>query len=130
MKSISSKPWMLPQPVLIIGTYDENNRENAMNAAWGGTWDMKEFMISLGSHVTTDNLDKNGGEFTMAFATAKTMNAADYLIAEVVNVLCDEQYLNEVGNPDVEKMNIICYEPVNHNYMQMGKVIGDVFARS
>ena len=24
MKSFGSKPWMLPQPVLIIGTYNEN----------------------------------------------------------------------------------------------------------
>ncbi|MDO4197088.1 MAG: hypothetical protein Q4D33_13190 [Prevotellaceae bacterium] len=51
-----------------------------------------------------------------------------FRIAEVVNVLCDEQYLNEQGNPDVEKMNIISYEPVNHKYIQMGKVIGDAFS--
>ena len=51
-----------------------------------------------------------------------------YIIAEVINVLCDEKYLNEKGNPDVEKMNIISYEPVNHKYIQMGKVIGDAFS--
>lgn len=51
-----------------------------------------------------------------------------YLVAEVVNVLYDEQYLNEQGNLDVEKMNIISYEPVNHKYIQMGKVIGDAFS--
>ena len=48
MKSFGSKPWMLPQPVLIIGTYNENGVANAMNAAWGGTWDMHEIMISMG----------------------------------------------------------------------------------
>ena len=31
MKSFGSKPWMLPQPVLIIGTYNENGVSNAMN---------------------------------------------------------------------------------------------------
>lgn len=31
MKSFGSKPWMLPQPVLIIGTYNENGVANAMN---------------------------------------------------------------------------------------------------
>ena len=36
MKSFGSKPWMLPQPVLIIGTYNEDGTPNAMNAAWGG----------------------------------------------------------------------------------------------
>ena len=30
-----AKPIMLPQPVLIIATYDENGVPNAMNAAWG-----------------------------------------------------------------------------------------------
>lgn len=173
---------MLPQPVLIIGTYDAQNKANAMNAAWGGTWDMKEIMISMGNHATTENLKLNNGEFTVAFATAETMVASDFvgivsakndaekmaktgwtsekspninapifmefpmtmecrikqridesetgysLIAEVVNILCDEKYLNEQGNPDVEKMNIICFEPVNHKYIQMGKVIGDAFS--
>ena len=46
MKSFKPQPWLLPQPVLIIGTYDEQGRPNAMNAAWGGQWDMKEIMIS------------------------------------------------------------------------------------
>lgn len=182
MKSFGSKPWMLPQPVLIIGTYNENRVANAMNAAWGGTWDMHEIMISMGSHATTDNLKLNNGEFTVAFATAETMVASDfvgivsaknnpgkmaktgwtvekapsinaplfkefpmtmecrikqkidesetgyYIVAEVVNVLCSEEYLNEQGNPDVEKMNLISYEPVNHKYIQMGKVIGNAFS--
>lgn len=31
---------MLPQPVLIIGTYNEEGTLNAMNAAWGGQVDV------------------------------------------------------------------------------------------
>ena len=31
MKSFGQKSWMLPQPVLIIGTYDKNGKPNAMN---------------------------------------------------------------------------------------------------
>ncbi len=30
--------------VLIIGTYNKNGIANAMNAAWGGTWDMHEML--------------------------------------------------------------------------------------
>ena len=56
MKSFKSTAWLLPQPVLIIGTYDKEGNPNAMNAAWGGQWDMNEIIISLGSHQTTDNL--------------------------------------------------------------------------
>ena len=181
MKSFGSKPWVLPQPVLIIGTYDKDGKANAMNAAWGGQWDMHEIMISLGSHKTTDNLALNG-EFTVAFATTETLVAADYvgiasgrntpdkmehtgwtiekapnvnaplfkelpmtleckvkekidesetgyyLVAEIVNILCDEKYLAEDGQPDVELMNIITYDPVHHTYIQLGKTVGKAFA--
>ena len=46
MKSFGQKAWMLPQPVLIIGTYNSDGTPNAMNAAWGVQWDSKEIMIS------------------------------------------------------------------------------------
>ena len=59
MKSFKSTAWILPQPVLILGTYDKEGKPNAMNAAWGGQWDMHEIIISLGSHATTDNLAEN-----------------------------------------------------------------------
>ena len=55
MKSFKSTAWLLPQPVLIIGSYDKEGKPNAMNAAWGGQWDMNEIIISLGSHQTTCN---------------------------------------------------------------------------
>lgn len=181
MKSFKSNAWMLPQPVLIIGTYNNEGKPNAMNAAWGGQWDMREIMISLGSHATTDNLKEND-EFTVAFATTQTLVAADYvgiasgrntpdkmertgwtiekapnvnaplfkdfpmtmecrvkekidetdggynLVAEVVNILCDEKCLAADGNPDVEKMGIITYEPVHHTYIELGKTVGKAFA--
>lgn len=78
MKNFKTKAWLLPQPVLIIGTYDADGTPNAMNAAWGGQWDMNEIMISLGSHATTDNLNLCG-EFTVTFANTDTLVAADYV---------------------------------------------------
>ena len=78
MKSFKPNAWVLPQPVLIIGTYDKDGRPNAMNAAWGGQWDAHEVFISLGSHATTDNLMQNP-TFTLGFATTDTMVAADYV---------------------------------------------------
>jgi len=176
-----SKPWVLPQPVLIIGTYNKEGKANAMNAAWGGQWDMHEIFISLGSHQTTDNLAEND-EFTVAFATTETLVAADYvgivsgrntpdkmqkagwtvekapnvnaplfkelpmtlecrvrqkmdesetgyyLVAEIVNIVCDERFLAEDGQPDVEKMHLITYDPIHHNYIELGKTVGKAFA--
>ena len=113
MKNFKSTAWLLPQPVLIIGTYDKEGKPNAMNAAWGGQWDMHEIMISLGSHQK-QKLDESETGY--------------YLVAEIVNILCDEQYLAEDGKPDVEKMNLITFDPVHHNYIQLGKAIGKAFA--
>ena len=181
VKSFGQKSWMLPQPVLIIGTYDKNGKPNAMNAAWGGQWDAKEIMIAMGAHSTTENLN-NCPDFTVAFATKQTMVAADfvgivsakndpkkmektgwsiekatmvkapvftdfpmtlecrikekydesetgyYLVAEIVNILVDEKYLAEDGNPDMEKMELIVFDPIHHGYIQLGEKVGNVFS--
>ena len=181
MKSFGAKAWLLPQPVLIIGTYDKDGKPNAMNAAWGGTWDYKEIMISMGSHATTENLNLCG-DFTVAFATEETLVASDYvgitsakkepnkiektgwkvekaehvnapvfldfpmtmecrikqklnesatgyyIIAEAVNILCDERYLAEDGKPSIEKMNLISFDPIHNGYVTIGERVGNAFA--
>lgn len=181
MKDFKPKAWLLPQPVLILGTYDENGRPNAMNAAWGGQWDMNEIMISMGAHATTSNLNRCG-DFTVAFATADTLVGADfvgivsaknhpdkiaatgwthqkasavdapvfldfpmtlecrikrkldesetgcYIIAEIVNIVCDERYLAPDGKPDVEKMRLITFDPVHNGYIVLGERVGNAFA--
>lgn len=73
-----AKPLMYPQPVLIIGTYDENGVPNAMNAAWGITTDFKEITISLSDHKTTDNL-KATKAFTVSIATEDQVVPCDYV---------------------------------------------------
>lgn len=181
MKSFGQKPWVLPQPVLIIGTYNSDGTPNAMNAAWGGQWDSKEIMISMGSHATTENLNRCE-EFTVAFATKNTMVTSDfvgivsakndpekmqktgwtaiksenvnapvftdfpmtmecrilrkideseegyYIVAEIVNILVDEAYLAEDGKPDVEKMQLITYDPVHYGYISIGERVGNAFS--
>lgn len=181
MKNFKPKAWLLPQPVLIIGTYNADGTPNAMNAAWGGQWDANQIMISLGSHATTDNLNRCA-DFTVAFATADTAIAADYvgivsarhhndklaptgwnavkaenvdapvfecfpmtiecrisqklfesetgyyLIADIVNIVCDERYLASDGLPDVEKMGLISFDPIHNSYIQLGKRVADAFS--
>ncbi len=36
MKRFQPAAWFLPQPVTILGTYNEDGSPNAMNAAWAG----------------------------------------------------------------------------------------------
>ncbi len=76
--NFGAKPLMFPQPVLIIGTYDQEGNPNAMNAAWGITTDFKEITISLSDHKTTDNLNETGA-FTVSFATQAQVVACDYV---------------------------------------------------
>lgn len=181
MKSFGKKAWLLPQPVLIIGTYDSDGKPNAMNAAWGGQWDAGEIMISMGKHATTDNLNRNG-EFTVAFATRPTLAAADYvgivsaknepckieksgltakkatsvyapvftdfpltlecrikrkidespsgyyIIAEIVDTVCSEEFLAADEKPDVEKMQLITFDPVHNGYIALGERVGNAFS--
>ncbi|MBQ8451846.1 MAG: flavin reductase family protein [Clostridia bacterium] len=77
-KNFGKKTWFYPMPVVIIGTYDENGKANAMNAAWSGVYDYNQVYISLSPHKTTDNI-KLKKEFTISFATADTVVAADYV---------------------------------------------------
>ena len=94
MKSFGQKAWMLPQPVLILGTYNADGSANAMNAAWGGQWDAKEIMISMGAHATTENLARCP-EFTVAFATRDTMVAADFV--GIVSAKNDPEKMQKTG---------------------------------
>lgn len=77
-KNFGAKPFLFPQPVMIIGTYDENGEANAMNAAWGGIVGMDEIVISLGSHQTTDNIMQSKA-FTVSMADADHVAACDYV---------------------------------------------------
>ena len=77
-KDLGSKTILYPMPVLIIGTYDEKGEADAMNAAWGGIYDYNQITISLGGHVTTDNIRKNKA-FTVSMATKKTVAQSDYV---------------------------------------------------
>jgi hypothetical protein len=49
-------------------------------------------------------------------------------VAEIVNILVDEAYLGEDGKPDVEKMQLITYDPVHHGYIGLGERVGRAFA--
>lgn len=77
-KDFGAKPFLFPQPVMIIGTYDEDGKPNAMNAAWGGIVGMNEIIVDLGSHKTTENLMKTRA-FTVSVADVEHMVACDYV---------------------------------------------------
>ena len=103
MKNFGQKSWMLPQPVLIIGTYNADGMPNAMNAAWGGQWDAREIMISMGAHATTENLDRCP-DFTVAFATKDTMVAADFV--GIVSAKDDPEKMQKAGWTTIKSKHV------------------------
>ena len=76
-KKFGVKTWIFPQPVLMLGTYDENGTPNLMNAAWGGIYDYDKVEVNLSDHKTTKNLLVNKA-FTLSMATKKTVKESDY----------------------------------------------------
>lgn len=77
-KNFGAKPYLFPQPVMMVGTYDENGKANVMNAAWGGIVGMNQIMVVLGIHKTTQNIMLNK-EFTVSIATKEQMEACNYV---------------------------------------------------
>lgn len=78
-KDFGAKTWMYPLPVLIVASYDENGKANAMNAAWGGIYDTNHVVLCLSAgHKTTKNI-KEKGAFTISFADKAHMRASDYV---------------------------------------------------
>ena len=78
-KDFGSKPWLYPQPVLIIGTYNDDGTADAMNAAWGGLYDADKVVLCLSAgHRTTANI-KARGAFTISFADAAHVVPCDYV---------------------------------------------------
>lgn len=88
-KNFGAKPFLYPQPVLIIGTYNEDGTANAMNAAWGGLCGADKLIIDLASHRTTDNILRTG-EFTVSVADAAHVVEADYVGIVSANKVTDK----------------------------------------
>lgn len=78
-KDLGVKPWIYPEPVLIIATYNEDGTPCAMNAAWGGIHEENELFICLDpAHRTTENILRRK-EFTVSMAVADQVTACDYV---------------------------------------------------
>ena len=153
-KNFGAKPWLYPQPVLIIATYGEDGTPDAMNAVWGGIADMNRIAMYLsGSHKTVKNiLSHNTTPDKMARAgfhvtKSEVVDApiidelpmtlecklisfdeeSELLLGESVNVSADERILDSEGKIDPQKLQPISFDPVHNDYLVLGKKIGNAF---
>ncbi|MBQ9337876.1 MAG: flavin reductase [Lentisphaeria bacterium] len=78
-KDLGVKNWIFPMPVLMVGSYDADGTPDMMAAAWGGvTYDDRITVCIDTAHRTWTNIAASKA-FTVAFATADTVEACDYL---------------------------------------------------
>lgn len=78
-KNFGAKPILYPQPVFIIGSYDEAGTPDAMNAAWGGISESNEISMCLSAgHKTVKNILARKA-FTVSMGTAETLVSCDFV---------------------------------------------------
>ena len=76
---VGKKPLVYPQPVLIIGTYNDDGSIDAMNAAWGSVGDDHQVFLCLSAgHRTTKNILKRKA-FTVHIAEEALLVQSDYV---------------------------------------------------
>ena len=78
-KTLESKAWLTPNPVLIIAAYKEDENIAIMNAAWGGVVDNDLIGITISSNHDTTKAILHKKCFTISLATKETCLAADYV---------------------------------------------------
>lgn len=135
-KELGKKPLVYPQPVLMIGTYDENGNPDIMNAAWGGVGDDTQIFLCLSpDHKTTANILKNK-HFTVSMAVEGYEKECDYLGLVSANDTPDKVaqsglhvHKSEVVNaPVIDELplciecELISYEPENCHLF--GEILG------
>lgn len=78
-KDFGSQTWLYPMPVLIIATYDEDGKPNAMTAAWGGIHDNDQIAVCIDiAHKTAANVTARKC-FTVSIADASHVTECDYV---------------------------------------------------
>ena len=78
-KNFGAKPFLYPQPVLVIASCDKDGTPDAMNAAWGGIAGGDKIFLCLSSnHKTVENILERKA-FTVSVADEAHLMEADYV---------------------------------------------------
>lgn len=123
---------IMPEGVFIIGTYDENGKPNAMNAAWGMQSDLGEITLMLSHHKTTENFEKTCA-FTVAFGTVDTVLISDYFgietgskVDKITKAGCHTHKSAYVNAPIIEEYPLTLECLVRSWDPETGYLIGEI----
>lgn len=80
-KSLGAKTYLPTTPVLLVGTYDSNEKANLMTAAWGGICCSQPpcFAVSLRRATHTYSALVERKAFTVGIPMASQIREADYV---------------------------------------------------
>ena len=51
----------------------------------------------------------------------------EVMVGKIINVSCDEKYLGVDGLPDLDKFTPITFDPIHHDYLELGEAVGEAF---
>ena len=77
-KDLGSLPASFPMPVLMVGTYNENDTPNVMNVAWGGVCGIDKIALNLAADRKTLANIQARKAFTVALADEAHIKEADF----------------------------------------------------
>ena len=127
-----------PMPVLMVAAYDENEKVNVMNVAWGQICDEDKIILFIGEGKRTWLNIKASKAFTVALADRAHMDVADFFgiasgtkiddkferTGKIVNVKAEEAVLSENGKVEPEKLNALMFDQFQHGYYVTGEKVG------
>ena len=77
-KNLGVVPAVYPMPVLMVAAYDENDKVNVMNVAWGQICDEDKIILFIGEGKRTWLNIRESRAFTVALADEAHMDVADF----------------------------------------------------
>ena len=89
-KDLGVVPAVYPMPVLMVAAYDEQEKVNVMNVAWGQICDMDKIILFIGEGKKTWLNIKASGAFTVALADRAHMDVAAFFGIASGNRMADK----------------------------------------
>ena len=181
-KSIGAKTLLFPTPVLIVGTYDDDQKPNVMAVAWGGICCSQPPCVAVSLRKATYSYGNivSRQAFTVNIPSEEQVREADYFgmasgrdedkfqrtgltpvasqlvdapyiaefpmvlecrvlhtieiglhtefIGEILDIKADEAVIGDNGNPDMERLKPIAYEPLNRRYFRVGSLLAKAYS--
>ncbi len=81
---------VVPAPVFMVGTYDEDGKVDVMNMTWAQVCDMDKIILFIGENKKTWKNIQDNKAFTVAVADKAHMDVADFFGIATGNKMSDK----------------------------------------